>query len=166
MSNEIQVAVPGGTEPLRFTETVRLGRAETNGIVVHHDLVSAEHLELQRNGDEWFIVDLGSTNGTYIDDKPVTRAPLGARTTVRLGHSGPEVRLTRPGVAAPRPTRKLQIRDVIDRYLADEAPEHMSTRTGLIRAAVHRLKPTLFDKAAILREQTSAVTVDFARPRM
>ncbi len=137
MSNEIQVAVPGGADVLRFTETVRLGRAETNGIVVRHDLVSAEHLELQRNGDEWIVVDLGSTNGTFVDGVPVTRAPLGAVTTVRLGHSGPEIRFTRPGVAAPRPTRKLQIRDIIDRYLADDAPEDMSTRTGLIRAAVH-----------------------------
>ena len=40
LSNEIHVAIPGGTELLRFTETVRLGRAETTGIVVHDDLVS------------------------------------------------------------------------------------------------------------------------------
>lgn len=159
MPNEIHVALPGDARILRFTETVRLGRAETNGIVVQHDLVSAEHLELERVGDEWFVVDLGSTNGTFVDDQPVTRAPLGARTTVRLGQTGPEVRLTRPGVAAPRPTRKLHIRDIVDRYLADDAPEDMSTRTGLIRAAVHNrhaqettswMKRTLRLRAAVV----------------
>ena len=67
MSNEIHVALPGGTEILNFTDTVRLGRAETNGLVVRDDLVSAEHLELQRNGNEWIVVDLGSTNGTFVD---------------------------------------------------------------------------------------------------
>lgn len=137
MSNEIHVAVPDGTELLRFTETVRLGRAATNGIVVPHDLVSAEHLELQRSGDEWIIVDLGSTNGTFVDGKPVTRATLGALTTVRLGRSGPEIRLTRPGVAATRPTRRLQIGDIVDRYFSDDAPEDMSMHTRLIRAAIH-----------------------------
>ena len=137
MSNEIHVAVPDGTELLRFTETVRLGRAATNGIVVPHDLVSAEHLEIQRNGDEWTIVDLGSTNGTFVDGKPVTRAALGALTTVRLGRSGPEVRLTRPGVAATRATRRLQIGDIVDRYFSEDAPEDMSMHTRLIRAAIH-----------------------------
>ncbi len=137
MPNEIQVAVPGGTELLRFGETVRLGRAATNGIVVPHDLVSAEHLEIRRNGDEWTIVDLGSTNGTFVDGKPVTGAPLGALTTVRLGLRGPEVRVTRPDLPVPRPTRRFQIGEVVDRYLAEDAPEDMSMHTRLVRAAIH-----------------------------
>ncbi len=136
MSNEIHVDVPGGTDVLRFTETVRIGRAETNGIVIHHDLVSAEHLELRRNDEGWEIVDLGSTNGTFVDDKSVPRALVGALTTVRLGHGGPELHLTIPGFVERGGTRKILTKDIVDRYLADETPEDMSAHTQLIRAAV------------------------------
>ena len=46
---------------------------------------------------------------------------------------------------------------------ADPASPHHSDLARLL--SERRLKPTLFDKAAILREQTSAVTLEFARPR-
>src|SRR5688572_7032264 len=138
MPSEIHVAVAGRTETLRFTETVRIGRAETNGIVLNDDVVSSEHLELRKNGDGWEIVDLDSTNGTFIDGERVTRVPVGALTCVRLGHPGPELRLTLPG-ATPKGTtpkggtRKVLAPDIANRYLADEAPVGMSARTGLIR---------------------------------
>jgi hypothetical protein len=136
MSSEIHVAVPGTTDILRFATTVRIGRADTNGIVVTDDVVSGEHLELRKSGEDWEVVDLGSTNGTFIDGERVTRAPLGGLTAVRLGPGGPELRLTIPGLAARDATRRLGALDIADRYLAAEAPEGMSPRTGLIRQLV------------------------------
>jgi len=132
MSSEIHVAVPG-SEILRFDKTVRVGRADTNGVVVNDDVVSSEHLELRKGGEGWEILDLGSTNGTFIDGVRVTRASLGARTAVRLGPGGPTVHLTIPGLSARDATRVLGALDIADRYLADETPEGMSPRTGLIR---------------------------------
>jgi diguanylate cyclase (GGDEF)-like protein len=67
--NELHVVLPDAGNALRFSHTVRLGRADTNDIVVNHDLVSAEHLELRAGDDGWEIVDLGSTNGTFVNDK-------------------------------------------------------------------------------------------------
>jgi len=132
MSSEIHVAVPG-SEILRFDKTVRVGRADTNGVVLNDDVVSSEHLELRKGGEGWEILDLGSTNGTFIDGVRVTRASLGARTAVRLGPGGPTVHLTIPGLSARDATRVLGALDIADRYLADETPEGMSPRTGLIR---------------------------------
>ena len=109
MSNEIHVALPGGAEILRFTETVRIGRAETNGLVVDDDRVSAKHLERRKTDEGWEIVDRGSTNGTFIDDTPVPRAPVGARTTVRLGQGGLELRFTIPSLAANRGGRNRRL---------------------------------------------------------
>ena len=133
MPSEIHVAVAGRAETLRFVDTVRIGRAETNGIVLNDDVVSSEHLELRKNGDGWEIVDLDSTNGTFIEGERVTRAPVGALTCVRLGHPGPELRLTIPGATPKGGTRKVLAPDIANRYLADEAPVGMSARTGLIR---------------------------------
>ena len=135
MSSELHVATPGRTEILRFAETVRIGRADTNAIVLTDGIVSAEHVELRKTPEGWEIVDLDSTNGTFVSGERVTRAPLGPDTSVRLGVGGPEVRLTIPGLAALAVTEMLPTPDIIDRYLGDEPPEGMSTRTGLIRIA-------------------------------
>ena len=136
MSREIHVVVPGSDKALRFTETVRLGRAEGNGIVIIDTVVSKEHLELRRTGDDWEIIDLGSTNGTFIDGKQVTRAFVGAATTLQLGDGGPEVRLTVPAPEVPASPVKPRPKDIVDRYFSAEEPENMSAHTQMVRIAV------------------------------
>ncbi len=138
MSNEIHVLVPGDTEVLRFTDTVRVGRADTNGVVVQDDRVSAEHLELRKSGEAWEVVDLGSTNGMFVDGVHVSRAALGPENMVRLGAGGPELRVSIPGFVRRAPTRRVSAKDIADRFLASEAPEQMSSYTAMIRAAVQR----------------------------
>ena len=142
MSHEIHVVVPGGGPALRFTETVRLGRAETNGIVVLDGVVSKEHLELRRVGDEWEISDLGSTNGTFIDGSRVTRVAVGAARTLQLGEGGPEVRLTVPGAAARDGAQRAQPKDIVDRYFSAVEPENMSAHTQMVRIAVQERRTT------------------------
>ena len=132
---EIEVAAPGAPAPLRFAHTVRIGRASTNDIVLDHDLVSAEHLELRPSDDGWDVVDLGSTNGTYIDGVPISRARAAASTSVRLGPGGPELQLTVLGHTPRGRTRAVDAKEITERYLADRAPEGMSRVTAMIRAA-------------------------------
>ena len=138
MSSELHVARPGGSEILRFAETVRIGRAETNAIVVTDAIVSDEHIELRKTGEGWEIVDLDSANGTFIDGERVTRALLGPQTSVRLGDTGPELCLTTHGLTVADGPEAAGLSDIIDidRYLGDEPPENMSTRTSLIRIAL------------------------------
>ena len=136
MTREIHVVVPGGAAALRFTETVRVGRAATNGIVVIDGVVSKEHLELRRVGEEWEIIDLGSTNGTFIDGKSVTRAAVGAARTLQLGEGGPEIHLTVPGVAARDAALKAPPKEIVERYFSAEEPENMSAHTQMVRIAV------------------------------
>jgi hypothetical protein len=44
-----------------------IGRAEASNLVLSSLTVSRHHAELCRQDDEWFLVDLGSTNGTYLN---------------------------------------------------------------------------------------------------
>jgi len=140
MSHEIHVTLPGGTEILPFRDTVRLGRAETNEIVIADDYVSGEHLELRRTGDEWEIVDLDSTNGTFIDGERVTRVRLGHRTRVRLGRPGGlELLVTIPALGVgPGSTLVMPAGELVSRYLGDEEPEDMSERTRVLRASLRQ----------------------------
>jgi predicted component of type VI protein secretion system len=65
---------------------VNIGRADYNDIVLADDSVSTAHAKLQRREGVWTLVDLGSTNGTFVDGEPVTgEVPLGPGVTVRFG---------------------------------------------------------------------------------
>jgi pSer/pThr/pTyr-binding forkhead associated (FHA) protein len=49
----------------------RVGRNAANEIQIEHPSVSSFHCEITSAGDSLIIKDLGSTNGTFLDGKPV-----------------------------------------------------------------------------------------------
>jgi hypothetical protein len=62
----------------------------------HRDIdASSRHAELRRHGERWVLVDVGSSNGTYVDGKRITEAPVspGVPVMVDFGPSGPKLRL-------------------------------------------------------------------------
>ncbi len=134
-SNEIQVTSSLSTELHCFTQTIRVGRAAGNAVVVDHELVSAEHLELRRAGKTWELVDLGSQHGTLVDGKRVTQVPVRGALTARLGRDGPELYLTIPRYSSKGWTPLAFATDIAGRYFSDKDPENMSSRTAMIRAA-------------------------------
>ncbi len=74
-------------------QPVLLGRADDSTLVLTDDYASERHARLSRRGDDWYVEDLGSTNGTYLDRAKVTtavRVPLG--TQVRIGKTVIELR--------------------------------------------------------------------------
>ncbi|MCK6091550.1 FHA domain-containing protein FhaB/FipA [Micrococcus endophyticus] len=63
-----------------------MGRAQDADLVLVDDYASGRHARLFPQGTRWFLEDLGSTNGTYVDGDPVTRAlPVGPGTAIRIG---------------------------------------------------------------------------------
>ena len=71
MSFEIVHEIGGKTVvyPLEQDEIV-IGRSVTCDLVVNHVSVSRKHARLYRDGDAWRVEDLGSTNGTRVNDLP------------------------------------------------------------------------------------------------
>ncbi|MFI6846449.1 ATP-binding cassette domain-containing protein [Kitasatospora sp. NBC_00085] len=68
--------------------TARIGRAGDNDLVLDDLLVSRHHAELRTLPDGGHeIVDLTSHNGTYLNGRPVTRAPVGPADIIGIGHS-------------------------------------------------------------------------------
>jgi soluble lytic murein transglycosylase-like protein len=53
-------------------------------------MVSSRHLEIRRQGDNYRVVDLNSTNGTYLNGQRVTEGLLEPPCAIRLGADGPE----------------------------------------------------------------------------
>ncbi|MDB5818267.1 MAG: hypothetical protein JWQ11_1907 [Rhizobacter sp.] len=62
-----------------------LGRRPYNDIVIDNLAVSGEHAVLQMTGNDVFIEDLNSTNGTYINGKAVKKQLLVHNDTVEIG---------------------------------------------------------------------------------
>jgi pSer/pThr/pTyr-binding forkhead associated (FHA) protein len=62
-----------------------LGRRPYNDIVIDNLAVSGEHAVLLAVGNELFIEDLNSTNGTYINGKAIKKQLLAHNDTVEIG---------------------------------------------------------------------------------
>ena len=62
-----------------------VGRGPHNDVVIDDDSVSDTHAKLQRREDAWYLIDLGSTNGTYVGGSRLT-------TSERRLDGGPDVR--------------------------------------------------------------------------
>jgi hypothetical protein len=62
-----------------------LGRRPYNDIVIDNLAVSGEHAVLLMNGNEVYLEDLNSTNGTYVNGKAVKKQLLQNSDTVEIG---------------------------------------------------------------------------------
>ena len=70
-----------------------LGRADDSTLVLTDDYASERHARLSRRGDDWYVEDLGSTNGTYLDRAKVTTAVrVPTNTPIRIGKTVIELR--------------------------------------------------------------------------
>ena len=62
-----------------------LGRRPYNDIVIDNLAVSGEHAVLQMEGDDVYLEDLNSTNGTYVNGKAAKKQLLQDGDTVEVG---------------------------------------------------------------------------------
>lgn len=65
---------------------LRVGRGGDNHIVLDGDSVSRRHSHFERRSNGWFIVDDGSTNGTFLNEEQIKReAGLNNGDRVKVG---------------------------------------------------------------------------------
>ncbi|HEX4683698.1 MAG TPA: FHA domain-containing protein [Gemmatimonadaceae bacterium] len=75
-----------GTEYEIHVPLAHVGRGAHNDIVIADDSVSETHAKIQRREDGWFLVDVGSTNGTYVGgQRIVSERRLDGEPDVRFG---------------------------------------------------------------------------------
>ena len=64
-----------------------LGRSRDCDVVLDDPNVSRHHAELRREGGDWVVADLGSTNGIRVNGRRVERAALRGGDEITLGRS-------------------------------------------------------------------------------
>lgn len=77
-----------GTQIPLATSAILIGRSPSCTLVLDDDYSSSRHARIFPRADTWFIEDLGSTNGTYVDSERVSApVPLSLGSSVRVGQN-------------------------------------------------------------------------------
>ncbi len=82
---ESPIIPPGVVFPLEGW--INVGRAATSDIVLDEQFVSSTHARLVPRGQFYHVEDLGSTNGTFVNEKQVTDAQLKMDSRLRIGET-------------------------------------------------------------------------------
>lgn len=70
-----------------------IGRAQDAGLILEDDYASGRHARLFPQGSRWFLEDLGSTNGTFVQGNQLTRTmAIDPGTPVRIGKTVMELK--------------------------------------------------------------------------
>lgn len=83
----------GNTSTFRLNGPMEIGRDDACAIRPEDTYISQTHARVAQQGDGWVVEDLGSTNGTYLNQRKVavpTRIHVGDR--IRVGKTVLEVR--------------------------------------------------------------------------
>jgi pSer/pThr/pTyr-binding forkhead associated (FHA) protein len=124
----------GKSIELPISELV-IGRKEPAGLIINHPEISRRHARIYLQNENYFIADLGSSNGTSVNGVPVvTPRQLSSGDMIQLG---PDVRLsftltahaqTRPGA---QPSGELQSpnRTILDANILSGAVEASAAST-------------------------------------
>ncbi len=82
-----------GTRIPLTSAPVLIGRADDSTLILDDDYASTRHARLTLQGNSYWLEDLGSTNGTYLDRTRVsTPVPVPAATPIRIGRTVFELR--------------------------------------------------------------------------
>jgi pSer/pThr/pTyr-binding forkhead associated (FHA) protein len=74
-------------------EPLQIGRSDSCQVVLQDTYASQMHARVFPKDGEWFVEDLGSTNGTYLNRAKVTHpSAVGAGDEIRIGKTTLEVR--------------------------------------------------------------------------
>ena len=142
---------------LNVENSFSVGRAADNSIVIDDQAVSRHHFEVRRAHDGWWLYDLNSTHGVYLDKVRVpTKARLELPVVISLGISAftlaiESANASKPAISqtahsnqepmpqvAPisHPKQNLSSDAIKNRFLSDEEADDMGDYTRMVRSII------------------------------
>lgn len=74
------------SKQLQFTKKLTVGRASDNDLVIPNQLVSRYHFKIEWDNSHWWVYDLNSANGVYLNHQLIQKkSPLESSTHISLG---------------------------------------------------------------------------------
>jgi hypothetical protein len=122
-----------------------IGRGQENDFTIAHDSISTFHCQIIVEGEIVRIQDLGSTNGTFINDEPTREAPLSPGQRIRLGEIGMLLELDATAPADERMAHE-SASVSFSRDAAEEAAEVMWARWPSVAPATLEEEKAIYCK--------------------
>jgi pSer/pThr/pTyr-binding forkhead associated (FHA) protein len=72
---------------IKPTAVTRIGRETDNEVVLDDQATSRRHAQIQFQDGKYVLTDLGSANGTLVNDQRVTERTLSDRDVIRIGQN-------------------------------------------------------------------------------
>ncbi len=131
-----------------FVQGFSVGRSQDNQIVINHDTISRNHVEIKPDNGSCWITNLNSTNGVYYDANLIqSRQQLALPFELALGRAGIRLRIQtkQSKLLSVRPTQVIkQSRplpsqtDLEARLLADKHSDDMGEYTLMVRRVIQQ----------------------------
>ncbi len=96
----VRYAAGDRTRTLDSSDPVLIGRGRSCDLRLEDLAVAHQHAEVYRVGELWWVRDLGTDDGTYLDEECIEVAPVVGLSSLRLGTDGPKIWL-QPDASAP-----------------------------------------------------------------
>ena len=128
-----------------FDADFQIGRVEECEVCIKNEYVSRIHVAVAFKNGHWWVRDLQSANGIFIDGKRAESSPVQLALTMRLGIYGPFVSLeveqpADQAVPSPIGSETMMARQV-DRYFAKPAEgEELGAHTMMVRRAFQQVQ--------------------------
>ncbi len=123
-----------GSQSRTFRTPFRIGRTEETEVCIKNEYVSRVHAGLSYEQGQWWLRDLGSSNGIFVAGARVPAAPIGKSLTFRLGIEGPTVILEAEQAKAA--AADTTVHRIAERYFAEpSAGETVGDHTRMVRLA-------------------------------
>ncbi|MBI3174554.1 MAG: FHA domain-containing protein [Chloroflexi bacterium] len=136
----------------------RIGRDEDNDIVLESSVVSRRHGILELRGTDWVYTDLGSRNGTLVNDHPIKQVSLRDGMKIHIGRDPrKEVVLT---VQVLEPSSEANQAEVRDKAGMETVVAEEETTTGLVH--LKSIKPQ--EQRPLIFGRSSASDIPLVSP--
>ncbi|MDZ7264184.1 MAG: FHA domain-containing protein, partial [candidate division KSB1 bacterium] len=127
----------------QFRKRFVIGREDSCELQILSLGISRRHAEVFFERGRWWLRDLHSANGTFLNGERIDKIPIGRFTKVELGTGDAAVIFTVEGFSAEARTIReapRSITQIIKRYFAPESEQKPGEHTMLIRKAFNRLQ--------------------------
>ncbi|WP_163337201.1 transglycosylase SLT domain-containing protein [Desulfopila sp. IMCC35008] len=132
----------GRQETKVLSRSFRIGRAAECEICIADPVVSRKHAEVVLLADRWWLVDEGSANGLFVNDRRINRLELEGDIRVQLGEGGPGllIQVSYPRETAAEKEDPLTVTQYQKRYFDDDGEEEAGEHTMMMRQAYKRVQ--------------------------
>ena len=73
------------TQIAREKQVINIGRTSDNDLVINNIKVSRKHAKLEKKGNDWYLEDLDSSNGTFINGMKIKKERVTANDVITIG---------------------------------------------------------------------------------